>query len=162
MKRDKHGQVILNEDDLFDLLMKGRSYTTFQGMIVDDSVQAELFSCVPYNQDSQDTTEFDKIKQSTWFMPQEYYTMDIVTYLSERCNSDEELERCARELVVFEERNLLNLLKYLVYLVDCMKQNNVIWGVGRGSSVGSFVLYLIGIHRVDPLKYDLSFEDFMR
>ena len=36
------------------------------------------------------------------------------------------------------------------YLVDTMRNNNIVWGVGRGSSVGSFVLYKIGINRINP------------
>jgi DNA polymerase-3 subunit alpha len=63
---------------------------------------------------------------------------------------------------MYQERNLFELLKYLKYLVDVMLENNVIWGVGRGSSVASYVLYKIGVHRIDSLYYDLSPEEFLR
>jgi DNA polymerase III alpha subunit len=57
---------------------------------------------------------------------------------------------------------LFDVLKYLKYLVDVMTQNQLIWGVGRGSSVASFVLYKIGVHRVDSLYYDLDIKEFLK
>ena len=66
------------------------------------------------------------------------------------------------ELLLFQERDMFDLLKYLKYLVDTMRENNIIWGVGRGSSVSSFVLYLIGIHKINSLYYDLSIEEFLK
>jgi len=43
-----------------------------------------------------------------------------------------------------------------------MRNNHVIWGVGRGSSVASYVLYKLGVHRIDSLFYDLSVDEFLR
>jgi DNA polymerase III alpha subunit len=43
-----------------------------------------------------------------------------------------------------------------------MRKNNILWGVGRGSSVASFVLYLIGIHRINSLFYNLPIEEFLK
>jgi DNA polymerase III alpha subunit len=54
------------------------------------------------------------------------------------------------------------LLKYLKYLVDTMRKNNVVWGVGRGSSVASFVLFLLEVHRINSLYYDLSIDEFLK
>jgi len=46
--------------------------------------------------------------------------------------------------------------------VDVMHDNRVIWGVGRGSSVASYVLYLLGVHRIDSMYYDLDAGEFLR
>jgi len=54
------------------------------------------------------------------------------------------------------------LLKFLRYMVQVMRDNNIVWGVGRGSSVASYVLYLIGVHKIDSLYYDLDVTDFLR
>ena len=66
------------------------------------------------------------------------------------------------EYTEYEKRGLLNLLRFLVYLVDTMRENNIVWGVGRGSSVASYVLYLIGIHKINSIQYGLDWHEFMR
>ena len=95
-------------------------------------------------------------------MPQDYKDMDIAKWIIEQCKTQPELQRVAEELLLFQERGLFDLLKYLKYLVDTMRDNGVIWGVGRGSSVASYVLYLIGIHKVDSMYYDLPINEFLR
>ena len=78
------------------------------------------------------------------------------------CDSDAQLQRCGQELLLFQERNLFDLLRYLKYLVDTLRANRMIWGVGRGSSVASYVLYLLGVHRIDSMFYDLDAREFLR
>ena len=95
-------------------------------------------------------------------MPDEYRRMDIAEYILSLCDSDARLQRCGEELLLFQERNLFDLLRYLKYLVDTMIEHQVIWGVGRGSSVASYVLYKLGIHRVDSMYYDLDPQEFLR
>ena len=72
------------------------------------------------------------------------------------------MQRVGHELLLYQNKNLFNLLRYLKYLVDTMKNNNIIWGVGRGSSVASYVLYLLEVHRIDSIYYDLDPEEFLR
>jgi hypothetical protein len=49
-----------------------------------------------------------------------------------------------------------------LYLVDFMRENKIVWGVGRGSSVASYILYIIGVHKVNSIQYGLDFHEFMR
>ena len=63
---------------------------------------------------------------------------------------------------MFAERGMDNVLRFMVYLVDNMRKNNIVWGVGRGSSVSSYVLYLIGVHKVDSIKFKLDIKEFLR
>jgi DNA polymerase III alpha subunit len=79
-----------------------------------------------------------------------------------QCKTDAELQRAGEELLLYQERDMFILLKYLKYLVDTLRTNNIVWGVGRGSSVASFVLYLIGIHRINSLYYDLPITEFLK
>ncbi|NDB57507.1 hypothetical protein EB001_03580 [bacterium] len=106
--------------------------------------------------------EFHKRNQQIWFMPQEYLDMDIAKWILDQCQDQNELQRAGQELLEYAERDLLPLLQYLKYLVDTMRKNNIVWGVGRGSSVASFVLYLIGVHRIHSLRNNLEFTEFMR
>ena len=95
-------------------------------------------------------------------MPDEYINMDIAEYVLGLCHSDAELQRCGEELLMFQGRDMFNLLRYLKYLVDTMTQHNLIWGVGRGSSVASYVLYKLGVHKIDSLYYELDPTEFLR
>ena len=88
--------------------------------------------------------------------------MDIAKYVLDKCNTEEELQRAGEELIKFQEREMFILLKYLKYLVDTMRSNNIVWGVGRGSSVASFVLFLLEVHRINSLYYDLSIDEFLK
>jgi DNA polymerase III alpha subunit len=95
-------------------------------------------------------------------MPDSYKNMDIAKWVLEQCKQQPELQRAGHELLLFQQKNLFPLLCYLKYLVDTMRTNNIVWGVGRGSSVASFVLYLIGVHKINSLYYDLPIEEFLK
>jgi len=167
MKTDKFGQIIYNESDLVSMIMRD---ATIEGMLVEPGVMLEAASAyleqvpelVEYAFTDMTVEEFDVMKQNSWHMPVEYKHMDIAEYVLSLCDSDEKLQRCGQELLLFQERNLFDLLRYLKYLVDTLKSNNMIWGVGRGSSVASYVLYLLGVHRIDSMFYDLDAREFLR
>jgi len=131
----------------------------------------ELTTYIPLDVDQK---TFDGALQSEWFMPDEYKHLDVddfcmrklmkiknVTHPSAVIYSTES-ERAYEELAAFDERGMYNLLRYMIYLVDFMRENNIVWGVGRGSSVSSYVLFLIGVHRIDSLKYNLDWREFLR
>lgn len=171
MKQNTNGEMIFSEDDLCDFVMQGRKLTEFDNMLVDPTVDLEsaitMLEDIPtfirYNELAQESTEdFDHRCQNNWKMPQQYKELDIAEYVLGMCKTNAELQRVGHELLLFQERNLFDLLRYLHYLVDVMKDNNVIWGVGRGSSVASYVLYLLGVHRVDSMFYELDPEEFLR
>ena len=115
-----------------------------------------------YTDSNHSIEEFDKQNQSKWNMPKEYYDFDIAKWVLDQCKNEAELQRAGDELIKFQERNMFVLLQYLKYLVDTMRKNNIVWGVGRGSSVASFVLFLIGVHRINSLYYDLSMDEFLK
>jgi DNA polymerase III alpha subunit len=87
--------------------------------------------------------------------------MDIEAFLVNECPK-ENYQRLVEELEEFRARNMLPLLKVLKYLVDTFRKNNIVWGVGRGSSVASYALFLIGIHKIDSIKYNLDWHEFLR
>jgi len=156
-----------------DLLMQGREIDSIKNVVVDETVNIEelarfidrpeslLTWTFPYNQDSS-VPEFHLSQQLAWHMPKEYKQLDIAAHILGLCESEAELQRCGQELLLYQERNLFDLLRYLAYLVAVMKSNCVIWGVGRGSSVASYVLYKLGVHRIDSLYYNLDINEFLR
>lgn len=106
--------------------------------------------------------EYDSSMQNNWYMPEEYKNFDIEKYIQSLCITVQEKDRVEEELKLFKNHNMLTLLRFLKYLVDTMRQNNILWGVGRGSSVASYCLYLLGVHKVDSIKYDLDIREFLR
>ena len=110
--------------------------------------------------------DYPKPKQSlnknNWFMPDSYKQMDIEKFVLDLCKSEEYKERARIELEEFSKRNLTMLLRQVKYIIDTLRKNNVVWGVGRGSSVASLVLHILGVHKIDPIKYDIPLNEFFK
>ena len=170
MIQNKFGELIFSDSDVCDLIMQGRDPANLSGLIVDDSVTLSnlpnILDPVPEFQQQRfhncSVPEFHQLQQSNWKMPDEYKLLDIAQHILELCNTQEELQRCGAELLLYQERDLFDLLRYLKYLVDVMKTNQIIWGVGRGSSVASYVLFKLGVHRIDSMYYNLDIQEFLR
>lgn len=170
MNTDEYGLVYYDELGLFQALYKNPNMDLKKFSVLDpeqfnNSVKM-LYSEAPtlsrIEKPSVTVDEFDKANQSKWNMPKEYQDLDIAKVILDSCNNDDEIQRCGTELLMFQERKLLDLLKFLKYFVDTMKTNNIVIGLGRGSSVSSFVLYKLGVHRVNSMFYDLDVEEFLR
>lgn len=169
MKVDKFGQQIFSEMDLCNILLQN-PHMVLNHVIVDKDIhfdsdlELENVPSVKLYQPSQSTLQqFDADNQQKWYMPQSYMDLDIAKWVLLACNGDRpQIQRCADELIRYQEFDLMSLLKYLKYLVDTMRLNNIVWGVGRGSSVSSYVLYKIGVHKIDSMYYDLDFTEFLR
>ena len=165
MIKDKFGQQVYSENDIFSNIMQGIDGNNFlvndiDVVAINAIAETELVN--QYIEPQISIEEYDNQNQANWYMPNEYKELDIAEYILSLCNTQEELQRCGEELLMYQDRNLFDLLKYLTYLVDTMKENNVIWGVGRGSSVSSYVLYKLGIHRIDSMYYNLEVGEFLR
>jgi DNA polymerase III alpha subunit len=104
----------------------------------------------------------ESIDTSRWFVPEEYRTMDIIDWLYHRCPTPEIRERVVQELRLFAKHDMIPMLKTMKYVVDTLRANNIVWGVGRGSSVASYVLHIIGVHKIDSVKYNIPIEEFFK
>lgn len=179
MFRDSVGFLYFDEDDLLDEIYKNPDVDISQFMVLgdDDGLQTQhrYMSAITENYDDYEpmetavpfdgidyTTVIDRSLQDAWKMPDYYRRLDIADWVLGQCDTDAELQRCAEELMLFQERSMFGLLCYLKYFVDTMREHKIVWGVGRGSSVASYVLYLIGVHKVNSLFYQLPIEEFLR
>lgn len=172
MKLTDYNEVILSEEDIVHGLYSGRITSLENLNIVDANLVEQFNQARKQNADSfvdlqlfeQTVTtleEFDKANQQKWFMPEDYFP-NIVEHLYGLCNTKEEEARVSLELELFIQHGMFELLVYLKYLVDTMRSNGVVWGVGRGSSVASYVLYLLGVHKVDSIEYALDIHEFLK
>jgi DNA polymerase III alpha subunit len=172
MNINDYGSVFLSPEELFDAIYSGK-VKNFQNLFLDRETSDQFNNSARINRDSfeklniyTDTDinleDFDFGNQSNWFMPKKYKELNMTDWLLERCSTDIEKTRVTQELTLFIRHNMLSILQYLKYLVDVMRENNILWGVGRGSSVASYCLYLIGIHKINSIKYNLDIDEFLK
>jgi len=109
--------------------------------------------------------------QLDWVLPEPYASMDVREYVLDKLSYEcihvadtlnrQRINRTLKELKLYEDAQLIDFLRALIYIINTLQARNVVWGVGRGSSVSSYVLYLIGVHDVDSVAYDLDITDFL-
>lgn len=168
MRLDNLKRCILDEHDGLELLYQNKPIedASFEKSVVEQYNKSvttnrlslsELKNCVDISQE-----EFDTVNQQTWYMTQEYKDLDIKQHLLNKTSNEIQTTRVMYEYKMFEERGMLDVLRFMVYMIDTMRKNNIVWGVGRGSSVSSYILYLIGVHKVDSIKFELDIEEFLR
>lgn len=170
---DKYGQPYCTSESLFQMLYKNPKTDLSKFFVIDpeeynESVDSLYMSDIipklrKYNENTSftSTEEYDRHMQNTWHMPDEYKNLDIAQWLLDQCKNDDELQRVGEELLLFLERDMFMLLCYMKYMVDMCKKHNIVLGVGRGSSVASYCLYLIGVHKVNSIYYDIPIKEFL-
>lgn len=168
MRLDNLGTPIFSSQDIFELIYQGKldilpKLLTEAGdpEIIKFNENSDGIKLKEYQELSVTVEEFDQALQSDWFMPDKYKTLDIEEWLLDSC-PEENHQRLIDELQEYRARNMLNLLRWLKYFVDTCRKNNIVWGVGRGSSVASYTLYLLEVHKIDSLKYNLDWREFLR
>jgi DNA polymerase III alpha subunit len=173
MKVTDKSQIVLSEQDILEGLYSGK-INDLSDLNIDDETVVEQFNFARrqnadpfpnltlFNETVESLGEFDKRNQEQWFMPKEYENFPMVEFLLDKTTNEEEYQRVVAELDLYIQHNMMALLNYLKYLVDTMRSNNIVWGVGRGSSVASYCLYLLGVHKVNSIKYDLNIHEFLK
>mgnify|MGYP001189394271 FL=1 len=166
---DKYSRQILNEDQACDMLYVDPKLDISNLCLEDPdkfnnaSKRLHLNTIVTQlDQLDEDPVEYHARNQNNWHMPNKYKNLDIAKWLLDICATDAQMQRVGQELLLYQERNMFDLLCFLVYCVDTMREHDVVWGVGRGSSVASYVLFLIGVHKIDSMYYDLDIAEFLR
>lgn len=170
MSYDEYGQQFLTEDELVKMIHINPELGIAKVLLDDprmfNASNSRMYAGYPtiqtYMKPKCTIEEFDRQNQQAWHMPAESRTVDIVDYLVGLCTTEEQINRVAMELGLYDERNLIPLLQFLKYMIDTFRKNNVVWGVGRGSSVASYVLYLMGVHKTDSMLYELDVTEFLR
>lgn len=170
-KIDEYGRVILDKAGVLELIYKG---IDMADVFVEKCPEIIKFNenCLAFDKPeraldfaeplSETPEEFHTKRAAEWEIPQEYLDIDLFEFFSNRIQTEEQINRVGLELELFEKHGISNVLRLFIYLVDEFRKNNILWGVGRGSSVASYCLFLIGIHRVDSLLYGLDIKEFIR
>ena len=159
------GDVVLLENALIEMARDGLS---FHNYLVENSDEIQKYNKFSKNklqiyEENDDKPSFNYERNTS----EEYKKIDMYEYCSEKleqlnlCN-DEYIERLSYELQRMEELNMFPLLRHIIFMIDHFKKNNVVWGVGRGSSCASLVLFLIGLNYIDPVKFDIPINEFLK
>ena len=169
IKINETGDCIFTEQDAIDLLYTNPDFDIsklffelteqYNNSIKDTGLDLQQLQTVP---DRPSPADVDKANINNWHMPQKYYDIDVLQWLLDKCQNNEEKMRVVAEYELFEKKQFIKVLQFLIYFIDTLRANNVVWGVGRGSSVASFCLFLIGVHKINPLQYNLDYTEFLR
>jgi DNA polymerase III alpha subunit len=153
----------LKEVDLVELLYQGKSGAL---TVANDMLQSYNAGCQALGQEPvfmiKEIPESVEDAVTQWNVPDSIAKLDLDVYFAQKVNTVEEAVRVAEELALYRERKMEPMLRFMIYLVDVMQENNIVWGVGRGSSVSSFLLYLVGLHSINSVKYNLDIKEFIR
>ena len=163
------GDCIFSEQDAIDLIYTDPAFdisklffedtTQYNRAIKELGINLPTISNAPERKSLKD---YDQINIGNWHMPEKYYQINVLQWLLDKCQNDEEKMRVQTEYDLFEKKKFIKVLQFLIYFVDTLRANNIVWGVGRGSSVASFCLFLIGVHKINPMLYDLDIKEFLR
>lgn len=156
----KDGVVKYNDQGLADYLLKlGR----FDPLYFDETDETRRYNKF---QEQFGTNRFlvNQIPEVSdeWFIPDKYFEIDLDEHFLDKAKTLIEKERVQLELKLFRQKKMTKMLYLMMYLVDFMEENDIVWGVGRGSSVASYILYLIGVNDIDPIEHDIPIEEFLR
>jgi DNA polymerase III alpha subunit len=169
IKTNDHGDCIYSEQDAIDLLYTQPTFDIsklfFDSPEQFNSTVKELGSDLTQLKkvpERGSAVEFDKANCENWYMPEKYYNIDVLKWLLDKCQNNEERQRVEIEYDLFAKKKFIKVLQFLIYFVDTLRENNIVWGVGRGSSVASFCLFLIGVHKINPMQYNLDHTEFLR
>lgn len=168
-KINDHGDVIFTEQDVIDLLYTNPDFDISKLFFADTEIYNKSLKQLGINlpvintvPDREPLDEFDQRNINNWHMPEKYYNIDVKQWLLDKTQTEEERDRVLIEYSLFENKKFVKVLQFLIYFVDTLRANNIVWGVGRGSSVASFCLFLIGVHKINPLLYNLDIKEFLR
>ena len=167
---DNYGEIILDDKAVFNLLYEGVDLNNVkckrsEDLEIYNSIVDEYdlnMSKLQFTSSTEDKQKYIQTCLDNWFIPEKYTHIDPYDYIRNLANTQLEKERVELEIQMFDERNMKNVLRFMIFFIDFMRENNIVWGVGRGSSVASYCLYLLGVHKVNSLHHDLDIKEFLK
>lgn len=164
------GDITFTSDQLNDFILRGGNITS--GIHI-DALNAEIENFNKLNPSLKVSVK-EKLNalDQTWNIPDTYKNINIGKYVTEKLKNESDkkkfdekelikrIERIETELKKYKEYDMTIILKTVIYIVDVFTKNNIVWGTGRGSSCSSYILYLLGLHNVDSVAFDLDIKEF--
>jgi len=164
------GRVVYNEATLFDLIKKKINLETLN---IQRTKDTELFllksgkKLTLVDIDDADIETLPPLESYDWNIPEDYKNIDLLDLCINRLillnkHNDIYIERLQAEFEQIYTKDMSNFLKAVLFITDIFRAHHAVFGLGRGSSCASLVLYLLDINKVDPVKYDISMNEFFK
>lgn len=163
---DDEGNVVYFPNSLIELLYNGEIPSEI--LFPKDDPDVVAFNKFAYeNYDELEYKLPEKLptteeRKNNWFYPDKYDQIDLVDYFLKLCKTQVQAQRVAEELVLYQQKGFDKFLRCCIFLSDKIKENDWVVGVGRGSSCASYLLFLLKIHVVDSIKYNLNIREFLK
>ena len=163
---DNQGNVVYFTDALIELLYNGEIPSEI--LFPQDDIDVVAFNKHSY--ENYDDIEYKipntlpslEERKNNWFYPKIYDNINFEDYFLNLCKTDIQKNRVLEEIQLYREKGFDKFLRCCIFLSDRIKENNWVIGVGRGSSCASYLLFLLKIHLVDSLKYELNIREFLK
>jgi DNA polymerase III alpha subunit len=107
-----------------------------------------------------ESTEEPKPHKTTEFSKDEIESM--IKEYPRYIDSDDFNKRLKTELDFFTKYDKLDFIADLMALIIRFKEDGIIWGVGRGSSCSSLIMYIIEVNDINPLEYNIPFSEMSK
>ena len=138
-KINDHGDVIFTEQEAIDLLYINPEFDVsklyfndteqYQSALKELGIDLPTIKTAPQRES---LSKFDKKNIDNWHMPDKYYQINVLEWLLDKCQTDEEKMRVQLEYDMFEKREFIRVLQFLIYFIDTLRANNIVWGeIGR-------------------------------
>lgn len=160
------GEITLTKEGIYDLILSGEELVDIKVSNIDEEIKrfSKLTDIEFLEKTKPDYSKID----DTFNIPEYYRSLDLGEYflskLRDRVNKVQKihLRRIKEELEKFEEKGMQDVLRLAIYIVDTMKDQKLVWGPGRGSACCSFLLFLIELHDIDSVEFELDIHEFLR
>jgi DNA polymerase III alpha subunit len=165
------GVSIVSPNLLADLLTRGIHPSLLR--VSSTSSEVEAFNLQVADSEKINESKLEPLKFNLeWRLPEYYKVLPLNEYVidifSSRINhldysnqmKELAFSRIADELEEIQIRGMTEFFKSIIYVLDSFKEKNIVWGVGRGSSCASYILFILGLHVVDCVKYDVPMDEF--
>ena len=163
------GEVVARYGLLLDRLMSRKSLA---GLLAEDHPDVRRYNHrsdkgeIPIWTDTEEIDGPDP-ETYTWTFPETYQDLDVAELAWEMLDhlgltTEVYRERLQAELQAMEERDMFPFVRCLLYVCETLREHGVVWGVGRGSSCASLVMFVLGVNRVDPVLYEIPMREFFK
>jgi len=156
----KNGESVLSSFSYARRILNGEPV---DGVLVMRDVHSDKFESLNGISISSELVDFDPEP-----LPHEHTDdelSELIQYIerSERfMGTDDEIDRISLELDYFIRTLNIPFILECKKLIDKFKEDDIIWGVGRGSSCASYICFLLEINDVNPIKYNIPFNELSK